>query len=339
MQATRLTLKATVSMGWVNAVMNSARALGVDDARLLSTAGIAADSLQWERWPIDYITRLWHAAERCSGDPGFGLKTGMRVTPANIHVLGFALQSAATLREAIGVLQKYQQLISDGGRFQMLTGPASTWLVYHPRQGQLAFSPHQIEAVLAAVVTLAGWIRGSALKPQRAHFTEGRIGPLRGYADAFDCPVEFDQIFSGLLLDNAALDQALPQADPQFAHVHAQYAAARLAALDASEVSVATLRRWLLAHMGQSVPRRAQAATALRISERTLCRRLSAEGTTFDGLLDDVRRELAMQAVADPGRSLADVAHSLGFADTTAFNRAFRRWTKLPPARWRRQGP
>lgn len=110
-------------MGWVNTVIAAAQRQGVEPDTLLTAAGIPARALDWERWPIDYITRLWRAAERCTGDPGFGLKVGAGVSPAGISGVGFALQSAATLREAIGMVQKFQRLISDGGRFQMLACP------------------------------------------------------------------------------------------------------------------------------------------------------------------------------------------------------------------------
>lgn len=324
-------------MGWVNTVIAAAQRQGVAPDTLLTAAGIPAKALGWERWPIDYITRLWRAAERCTGDPGFGLKVGAGVSPAGISGVGFALQSAATLREAIGMVQKFQRLISDGGRFQMLAGHTATWVVYHPQQGQLAFSPYQIEAVLAAVVRLAGWVTGSALHPLRVQFSQIRLGPLQDYHDVFGCPVEFEQAFSGLLVDNTLLDQPLPQADPQLAQVHAHYTAARLAALAIDSVSAPDVRQWLAAHMGPQVPRRAQAALALGVSERTLARRLGEQGQTFERLLDDVRRELALQAVADPERTLADIAQSLGFAEASTFYRAFNRWTGMPPARWRRQ--
>lgn len=332
-----MTLQATVSMGWVNTVIATARNQSVTGEALLSAAGIPQRALEWERWPIDYITRLWQASERCTGDSGFGLKVGSGVSPASINVVGFVLQSAPTLRDAIVMVQKYQRLISDGGRFQMLAGSAATWVVYHPRQGQLAFSPHQIEAVLAAVVTFAVWLTGSALRPLRVQFSQSRLGPESGYRNVFACPVDFEQAFNGLLLDNAALDQALPQANPQLAQVHEQFTAARLAALDLSSVSAPDLRQWLTAQLGPQAPRRAQAAQALGVSERTLARRLSAQGYSFDSLLDEVRRELALLAVADSNRALSDIAQSLGFAELSPFYRAFQRWTGMPPARWRRE--
>lgn len=332
-----MTLEATVSIGWVNTVIAAAQRLSVDETTLLSTAGIPETSGARERWPIDDITRLWHAAERCTGDPGFGLKVGAGFTPMSISGVGFALQSAATLREAVVMVQRFQRLISDGGRFQVLAGHTATWLVYHPRQGKLAFSPHQIEAVLATVMGFASWVTGTQLQPARVQFSQPRLGPLAGYQNVFNCPVEFEQAFSGVLVENTVLDQPLPQADPQLAQVHERYTTARLAALSISSTSVPEIRRWLTARLGPALPRRADVATTLGISERTLARRLADQGQTFDGLVDDVRREKALHAVAETDTPLPEIAENLGFAELSTFYRAFRRWTGLPPVRWRKR--
>lgn len=325
-------------MGWVNVVVAAAARQSVPAEALLATAGIPAGALARERWPIDHITRLWRAAERCTGDPGFGLKAGAAIHSGSLGEVGFALQSAATLRDALGLVQKYQRLISDGGRFQMLPGEAATWVVYHPCQGRLAFSPHQIEAVLAAVVALARLLTLTPGTPQRVQFSQPRLGPLAGYRDAFRCPVDFEQAFSGVLVDNALLDRPLPQADRRLAQVHEQVTAARLAALTMHGIDVAALRQWLADFPGPQLPRRREAAGALGISERTLARRLAAQAHTYERLLDDVRRECALAAVADPKRALADIARTLGFAETSTFYRAFQRWTGMPPARWRARG-
>lgn len=323
-------------MSWVNTVIAAAERLGVESPQLLAAAGIAADELVRERWPIDHITRLWRAAERCTGDSGFGLKAGTLVGPASLNVVSFLLQSSATLREALAQLQKYQRLISDGGRFQMLAGENASWVVYHPRQGELAFSPHQIEAVLAAVVSFARWVAGTPVQPRKVQCSHAQLGPLPGYRQIFGCPIEFEQAFNGLLLDNTLLDQPLPQADAQLTQLHELHATTQLAAL-CDETTAPYLRTWLKAHLGPNLPTRAQAARALNLSERTLARRLHAQGCHYEGLLDEVRRDAALHAVAHTPRPLAEIAHSLGFAEVSTFYRAFRRWTGLPPARWRKQ--
>ena len=324
-------------MSWVNTVITAAKRLGVAPDLLLKTAGIDPAELNRERWPIDHITRLWRAADRYTGDPGFGLKAGALVGPASLNVVSFLLQSSATLREAMTLLQKYQRLISDGGRFQILAGENASWVVYHPRQGELAFSPHQIEAVLAAVISFARWVTALPAQPLLVQCSHAQLGPLSGYREVFGCSIEFEQAFNGLLLDNTLLDHALPQADAQLAQLHERYAAAQLAALSEAGAAAPYLREWLATQLGPNVPTRAMAARALGVSERTLARRLQAQGQRYEQLLDDVRRDAALHAVVHTSRALNDIALSLGFAEVSTFYRAFQRWTGMPPARWRKQ--
>ena len=325
-------------MGWVGTVLAAAERQGVARGALLAQAGIAPEELTAERWPIDHITRLWRAAVHCTQDAGFGLKAGAGVGPASFNVVSYLLQSAPTLRAALALVQKYQRLISDGGRFQTITGPEACWVVYHPRQGALAFSPHRIESVLAAVVVFARWVTGSALRPQRVQLSQARIGPLAGYREVFQCPVDFEQAFSGVLLANAQLDAPLPQANAQLAQAHQQQAAARLAALSRQDGLEQTLRMWIASQLQGQAPARAQAARALGLSERTLARRMRAEGLSYSALLDGVRRDAALQAVAQTTRALSDIALALGYAEPSVFTRAFRRWTGATPGQWRGRG-
>jgi len=322
-------------MAWVETVLTAAERQGVARVQLLAQAGMAAAELAQERWPIDHITRLWRAAVQCTQDAGFGLKAGAAVEPARFAGVGGILQAAPTLREALAAVQKYQRLISDGGRFQLLAGDAATWVIYHPRQGQLAFSRHQLEAVLAAVVAFARRVAGPALRPQRVQLSQAQIGPLAGYRAVFACPVAFEQAFSGLLLANAQLDAPLPQANVRRVREHHRHAARQLAGLGQGAALAQELRAWMASELAQRVPARAAAAQALGLSERTLARRMQAQQLSFSGLLDGVRRDAALHAVAHTPQALADIGQRLGFAEPSVFWRAFRRWTGCTPAQWR----
>ncbi|WP_447748503.1 AraC family transcriptional regulator [Pseudomonas nicosulfuronedens] len=324
-------------MSWVNTVLGAAQRQGVARDKLLRAAAIAPAELEQERWPVDHITRLWRAAAQLTGDPGFGLKAGALVGPASFNVVSYLLQSAPTLREAIAVVQKYQRLISDGGRLQMIPGAHTSWLVYHPCQDRLPFSPQQIEAVLAAVVAFAHWNTGSFQPPLKVQFSHTRIGPMGGYHSVFQCPVEFDQAFSGILLDNALLDAPLPQADAQLARVHQQHAAARLSALSPASELVDDLRRWIDSQLYGQPPTRDRAAQALGLTPRTLARRMREQQLDFSTLLDQARRDAALHAVMYSSQALADIGQGLGFAEPSTFWRAFKRWTGATPAQWRQQ--
>jgi AraC-like DNA-binding protein len=70
---------------------------------------------------------------------------------------------------------------------------------------------------------------------------------------------------------------------------------------------------------------------------RTLNRRLRAEGTTFQQLLDEVRFEAACQLLDTASTPITEIAVSLGYAETSAFSRAFRRWSGSTPVERRRK--
>ena len=322
-------------MSWVQTVLGTARRLGADERTLLARAGIDAAELDLERWPVDHITRLWRAAAAHTQDAAFGLKTGTQVGPASFNVVSAILQSCASLREAIGVAQKYQRLISDGGRLQLLAGTQTSWLIYHPCQGDLAFSAHQIEAVLAALVAFSSWVSERPMRPLRVQFSHARMGPLAAYRDVFGCPIEFEQAYNGLLLDNALLDKALPQADARIARLNERHAAAKLHALSHSANLLQALQAWVSAHLGPPLPTRAQAAAAFGLGERTLARKLRTEGTSFIDLVDGARRAQALEQTELGTDSFSDIAQTLGFAGLSPFYRAFKRWTGTSPARWR----
>jgi AraC-like DNA-binding protein len=79
-------------------------------------------------------------------------------------------------------------------------------------------------------------------------------------------------------------------------------------------------------------------ARALGCSRQTLYRRLRAEGTTFETLLDGLRRRLARRLLREERLSVKETSYRLGFADPAAFSRAFKRWTGSSPRTWRDRG-
>lgn len=330
-----LTAQASVSMSWINTVLAAAERHGLTRTQLLAHAGLGAQRLTDERWPIDDIARLWRVCAELTQDPGFGLKAGSLVGPASFNVVSFIFQSSPTLREAIALVQRFQRLISDGGRFQIVGGEDKSWLIYHPQQGELAFSPHQIEAVLAAVVSFSRWVTDHRFVSARVQFSHSQLGPLAGYQTVFQTGVDFNRAFSGLHLDNALLDRALPQADTQLAAMHREYAAARLAALSDTPDFSAQVRHWLGANLATGVPQRSAAAEQFALSDRVFARRLQSQGLSYSDVVDAVRKEAACTAVADTDDTFVDIAQRLDFSQASAFNRAFKRWTGHSPGEWR----
>lgn len=99
------------------------------------------------------------------------------------------------------------------------------------------------------------------------------------------------------------------------------------------------VRDILIAQLPNGVDSKTDVARLLHMTERTLLRRLKAEGTTFVDVLARVRQELAFQYLRRPGVTLDDVAYLLGFSDEGTFSRAFKRWTGRRPSTVARMNP
>jgi len=133
---------------------------------------------------------------------------------------------------------------------------------------------------------------------------------------------------------HADLDARLPTGNPEVAAMTERMLEAQLAKLDRQDV-VARLKARILDALPSGSPVEEDIARALAMSQRTLQRRLADAGTSFGGVLDATRRDLAFHHLSNPERQVSEIAYLLGFAEAASFNRAFRRWTGLSPSEYR----
>jgi AraC-like DNA-binding protein len=150
------------------------------------------------------------------------------------------------------------------------------------------------------------------------------------------CPVAFDAPRNSLLFARVDMSAPLPTSNPLLAEMHERFAGDYLRHLDSAQTSYRA-REVIIRRLPDGEPRRDEVAGELRMSERTLQRRLEEEATSFVQLLDDTRRELANQYLGRLHLSLAQAAYLLGFADQRSFFRACRRWFQLSPGQYRSQ--
>lgn len=150
-------------------------------------------------------------------------------------------------------------------------------------------------------------------------------------------PVVFDAPYAAIVFDRSLLDAPIVSADARLGRLLERHARLILDTMPPIEMPFrehlrrAYVEAFRAGHLGvQSI------AARLRMNARTLQRRLQAEGLSHRGLIDEMRHELAIRDLEDSSRSLDDIAFSLGFSTTSAFHRAFKRWTGRTPAEARR---
>lgn len=309
---------------------------GLDCRSLFKQIGLDYSALEDPdaRFPQDGITRLWQRAVELSGNPAIGLNLGKAVRPASFHVAGYALMSSRTLAEGFTRLVRYQRIIADGAdlNFRQTADGYSLMLAIHG--DHLQPTRQSAEAALACALGLCNWLAGRTLQPRQVLFLGGQPKDIEPYIQAFHAPMVFDAPCDALVFDAADMEAPLPTANEAMAKLHDRFAGEYLARFADSRVSH-SVRLVLGRLLPQGEPKREVVAQLLHVSQRTLQRRLQEEGTSFQALLDDTRRELAEQYLTQPRMSLLEIAYLLGFADPSNFFRAFRRWFKLTPGEYR----
>jgi len=192
---------------------------------------------------------------------------------------------------------------------------------------------------MTATLTFAGWLTGRAVRPAAARFRHARPAATTEHERVFGGPLDFGADEDALLLPGAVLDLAIAQSSPALKAVLADYARNALDDLDRGDLRGRVSAGIRAGLTDGRLPAVDEVAAGLNLSPRTLQRRLKDEGSGFAAEVNAVREAMARDLLRDGERSVAEIAWRLGFADTANFHRAFKAWTGMTPAAWRRAAP
>jgi AraC-like DNA-binding protein len=185
---------------------------------------------------------------------------------------------------------------------------------------------------------LLAWLHGARLAPRHFDFSFAAPPHAASYPQVFPGTLAFGQPHSAVWFDAAALAAPMRRSDRAL-RSFLQGAPANVIEPWLSVQTLSSRVRALLEQRRPEWPELAAVARALHMSASTLQRNLAAEGGSFQALKDGLRRDLAIQCLNTDAQPLAAIAADLGFADSAAFQRAFKAWTGSAPGRYRRLGP
>lgn len=270
--------------------------------------------------------------------PTLGLRLGASFRISHLGLLGYALQSCATLGEALTHLQHYERLVNDINRLHWESTSSEdgeqvvlAWGTERGRPGPLVD-----ECAVATLCAATRQISGRPdLNPTAVDFINPAPADLQPYLDFFGCPVRFAQARTRVCFPAGWLAVPLQKPDPVLADLLATQVDSLLDRLPAEADIVQQTRRALARRLREQSASLDSVAGDLCLSPRTLHRRLELAGMNFRALWEDTRRHLAEEYLRDPRLSLSDVATLLGFSEQSAFTRAFRRWHGTGPKAWR----
>lgn len=323
-------------------VIAGAAAAGVPPPALVAAAGLEPAALADPdgRLPRALETRIWQEAARLAGDDAFGLHLAERNAAPGFGALGYALRSSATLGDAYARLIRFVRVAVQGPVLSLeLDGPLAR-LRHTPPAAPPPPSRHGVEYLVATLVEMARQGVDREFRPRAVSFRHAAPAHLDEHHRVLGPRVQFGADRDELVIERARLARPQREAEPALASVLDGHLASQLAALPTDDDAgfLDRARAALAAELdgGEGEPALGAVAARLHMSRRSLQRRLQVEGSSLSALLDRLRAELAVQALGDARESIGEVAFRLGFADVTTFHRAFKRWTGVTPATYRR---
>jgi AraC-like DNA-binding protein len=333
---------ATVAAGVTRKVLELAIARGAGRDALLESSGISLADLEDhdQRIPLRRHIALLRAAKELCGDPAFALHYGEGVNLVEVSVVGLLGHASETMADAFVQLARYSRLIVDldlgpGERFRLAPDGEGLWIVDDRPDPNLY--PELTEVAFAQMVS--GTRRfGDTPFVLEVRVTHADPGYGSEYERILGAPVAFGRDRNAMRIDPAWAGRRIALEPRYVFGILARHADDLLARLDSDATTRGRVERLILPilHKGEvDMPR---IAAALGCSRDTLYRRLKAEGTTFETLLDGLRRRLALDYLAGGKVSVSETAYLVGFSDPAAFSRACKRWTGRSPGELRRAG-
>lgn len=318
-------------------LLEVAAEFGVHPSRVLqgTTVDEASLGIPDTRVAAQDHERMLANALRETGEPGLALHFGSRIPVVALGVLGYALMCCRNLRELTEMLARYHRLIGGGLAIAIDEDAAELSLRLDQGTFQQMVQPLDCEVFFAAAATSLRQLGLPASAAVRVELSFPEPLHAAQYRDRICDDVRFGAHANRLVIDRNALDLPLQFANPTLLKLYRQQCEDTLEASRRSGGYSAEVRRWLLGNPGR-FPSVEEAAGMLHMSPRTLRRRLAEEGTTYQQIVHELRRQLAETWLRDGMLSVAEIAGMLGYADISNFRRAFIGWTGSSPARYRR---
>jgi AraC-like DNA-binding protein len=328
--------RPTIVAGLFSRVLDVGTRCGLDGQQLLGEVGIDPALLEDRdnRLPVETFARIWHLISTRYPDRPLALDwiATFKITDAGL--MGYLVSHLKTVREAAETMGRFGFVVNQAAAPELVEGPATSRIRYSLAPVLLA-TQHAPEAIMVSLTAFLRGVAGQDFVPALVRLPYPATSRTPALEKFFGTAIRHDAGEVSLEFATEVLDRALPGADP----VLAAYLRRRVDEVvqqikSPNSVSQECARR-IAERLGAGEPSQALIAKQMGMSERTLQRRLQAEGTTFNDLLEHARRTIACSYLADRRLAAYEVSFLLGYSEPATFFRAFKRWTGKTPQQYR----
>ncbi len=327
---TRATATGTVA----TAIARALEASGIDGRQLAREAGVSEQTFESRDTRIDCSTldRLVAMAAQACGNVAF-VKAAAQHVPVVCHHLYFAMLASETGEDALRRAVRFRRVLSDEFDISLQVRGAYTGARFEaPEPRENPWVPSDWAAM--GISTMG---RALQLSPEECpSIVELRRPDPKDPShlqDVLQCPIRYGMPTNEIFWPTSRMQERLPLANPQMVLDAERAVIDYLARIDQSRFEH-RVRGVLMDSLPSATHERRRIAQKLGVSLRTLSRALAEEGTSYRDILEEVREILARSYLRDSTSTIGEIALRLGFSDTSAFSRAFRRWTDQAPTEY-----
>jgi AraC-like DNA-binding protein len=325
-----------MSMNYAHVLVGMLLSRGVGMEDILRNTGIRAEELtEPEAYcSLEQFEALFLNARRLLADPAIGLRFGEQLNIASHGFLGYAVMSSETSMQAIDVAMKYIRIRNRLIKISLETNNDFAVLTFDASVPEGDFNRFLIEHIFSSMKQIVEYLGLFKLTNLEYYFAYAPPEYHETYKTVLQSGVHFNAARNQVTFVAKGLRKLSSLANPQMASFAEQHCIQQLAMIAADMPIVDRVRKVILAGVGQFPPA-AEVAVQLGLSSRTLSRLLSAEGCTYNSVVDTVRYEKAKEYLLDTDWSVEDIAGLLGYSDASNFTRAFRKWNGQSPRSFR----
>ena len=333
--------EATVSAGYLKALLDFAVLNGASEQRLLARADIPVEALadQDNRLSFTRYVALMREAKADTNNPALALEFGAASDMRKFSVVGLISHASANMMEALIQLNRYGRLvvdvegIADGARFALTDTNGERWM--EDRRANPDEFPEMTESTWSRFIVTSRRDFPEHTYALAAHVTHAAPAYRARYEELWQVPVTFSSHWNAIR-SNPSWERVQIQPDNRYVFgVLTERGDALLKGLERAETVRGKVEALIMPILHTGEVSVETIAAKLNTSRQTLYRQLKDENATFEQVLDELRRRMALDYIAAKKVSVNETAYLVGFSDPASFSRAFKRWTGKSPREWR----
>ena len=306
-------------------------------ADFLEETGIQKHWLEQEGFGLTYNQFKLLARRATAFDPTHGFKIGEQYNIVTHGVLGLAIMSCANLEEAIQIALKYYKIRFLLVELTFSVEQDSAIIQIHETLPLEDLYPYVVEIMSVIFLNIGKFLlRKEIFQYVKYELRVSYPAPdyLQYYQESFGGAVVFDSLTTQIRFPVEYLKLPLILAEPISAKSAEKQCESQLASIENSEGLIAEIRRLMLDKHG-CFPNLENLAEHLYTTPRTLTRHLKVLNTSYQEILDEVRKKLALRYLETTKLTVDEIAELLEYSTASNFSRAFKKWTDKTPGSYR----